>query len=412
MLSIATMVSAAAVAAIGTPAASADPPVKDKISFCHWTNGGHYEYLTTALEAFFNSGHIDHQGGRDIYPAGSVTKQGKPHPWAAQGDQSLLKPGCGDVLPPPAPDALASATANNDQTCDRPGTVTFSLTHATWKDAADTSDGSRDAVADDGHVFADGDTQLTVTYTANPKKSGPECAVAPLKDAVASATANNDQTCDRAGTVTFSLTNASWKDAGDTSDGSRDAVADAGHVFAGGGTEMTVTYTANPKKSGPACPVVLASVGVAAPVLTGPTCTAPGKLSYSDAVGYTWNRTEDHGNVVLTAMPTAGFTLTGTTSWTFTAAQLDQLSGAQACPPMSTPVVTPPAVIPPKVEGVKHTAPPKAPTVTPVVKGIKQEAAPVLPRTGTEASLYGAAGVLLLLVGSGLVLATRREDQG
>jgi LPXTG-motif cell wall-anchored protein len=141
-------------------------------------------------------------------------------------------------------------------------------------------------------------------------------------------------------------------------------------------------------------------VAVAGPVLTPPTCTAPGTLSYSDAVGYTWSRTDDHGNVVLTAIAKPGFTLVGQTSWTYTAAQLAKLSGANACPP----AVVPPTVIPPKVEGVKHTAPPKAP----VVEGVKHEAAATLPRTGSESGLYGAAGLLLLMVGSGLVLVTRK----
>jgi LPXTG-motif cell wall-anchored protein len=73
-------------------------------------------------------------------------------------------------------------------------------------------------------------------------------------------------------------------------------------------------------------------------------------------------------------------------------------------------VVTPPAVIPPKVEGVKHTAPPTRPTVTPVVRGVKHEVAATLPRTGSESGLYGAAGLLLLMVGSGLVLVTRKRS--
>jgi LPXTG-motif cell wall-anchored protein len=60
---------------------------------------------------------------------------------------------------------------------------------------------------------------------------------------------------------------------------------------------------------------------------------------------------------------------------------------------------------PTKVEGVKHTAPP----VKPVVEGVKHEAAAALPRTGTEAGAYGLAGVLLLLMGSGLVIVTRRS---
>jgi LPXTG-motif cell wall-anchored protein len=47
--------------------------------------------------------------------------------------------------------------------------------------------------------------------------------------------------------------------------------------------------------------------------------------------------------------------------------------------------------------------------VKPVVEGVKHEAAAALPRTGTEAGAYGLAGVLLLLMGSGLVIVTRRS---
>jgi LPXTG-motif cell wall-anchored protein len=173
------------------------------------------------------------------------------------------------------------------------------------------------------------------------------------------------------------------------------ATADIGYTFSGG--KASHNFGKAPETNTTACPVVLASVAVAAPLLTPPTCTAPGKLSYSDHLGYTWNRTDDHGNVVLTATAKPGFTLVGQTSWSYTAAQLAQLSGNQACPP---------AVIPPKVEGVKHTAPPKPPAV----KGVKHEAAATLPRTGSEAGLYGAAGLLLLMGGSGLVLVTRKRS--
>jgi LPXTG-motif cell wall-anchored protein len=197
--------------------------------------------------------------------------------------------------------------------------------------------------------------------------------------------------------------NASWRVPGNGNnvtwsldgDGNLMATVDPGHTFHDG--KATHNFGKAPETNKDACPAVLASVAVAAPVLTPPTCTAAGELKHDEANGYAWNRKDDNGVVVLTAIAKPGFTLVGQTSWTYTVAQLAQLHGARDCPP---------AVIPPEVEGVKNTAPP----TPPVVKGVKHEAAAPLPRTGFESGLYGAAGLLLLLVGSGLVLATRQRS--
>jgi LPXTG-motif cell wall-anchored protein len=75
---------------------------------------------------------------------------------------------------------------------------------------------------------------------------------------------------------------------------------------------------------------------------------------------------------------------------------------AQECPTPTTP---------PTVGGVKVTAPP---TVTPIVKGVKHEAAapaaaPQLAYTGSESTTYGLTGLALLVLGSGLVLVTRKR---
>jgi LPXTG-motif cell wall-anchored protein len=207
------------------------------------------------------------------------------------------------------------------------------LNNATWVKPENTDqvtwvlgeDGVLTASAAEGFTFPDGETSHS--YGTAPD-SGQACSTPSTpQDAVASATALDDETCDRVGTVSFAITNATWKDASDTTDGSRVAVADAGHLFAGGVQEQTVTYTVNPKKSGADCVI------------------------------------------------------------------LPQVGGVKVTPP------------PTKVEGVKHTAPP---VVTPTVEGVKHEAAAALPRTGTEAGWYGAAGILLLMMGSGLVLVTRR----
>jgi LPXTG-motif cell wall-anchored protein len=497
MLGIASMLGAGAVVAGATAASAAGEP---KISYCHWTNGGHYNYLTTAVDVFYNAGHLNHQGNKDVYPKGSFTKpNGQVVTWPDQGDQSLLATACGGARVDN--DATASATTTPG-TCLAKGSVTFAIENATWDDHNDTSDGSRDATATAGHAFANGDDHFTVTYTIPPPTDWKDAACQPTFEVAkvcgnvkityhnnskwdrwpdyriegdgvvaqdagsgpyytpvlvksgetkvildhdfaedynggsamvtyqdilgaerdidsAAQTITVDTNCAPPAPVTIpvpaapgvtdlcGIGNATWKLPGNGNNvtwkleqnGDMVATADNGYTFPGG--KSTHNFGKAPETNTAACPVVLASVGVAAPVLTPPTCTAAGKLSYTDAVGYSWNRTDNHGNVVLTAIAKPGFTLVGTTSWTYTAAQLAKLSGANACPP----AVVPPAVNPPTGEGVKHTAPPAAP----VVEGVKHEAARTLPRTGSESGLYGAAGLLLLMGGSGLVLATRKR---
>ena len=72
-----------------------DTPDSDKISFCHNDNNLHL--ITTSKNAFYNAGHTNlndsaHTG--DVYPAGSIVKQGQTYSWAARGDQSLLLTDC------------------------------------------------------------------------------------------------------------------------------------------------------------------------------------------------------------------------------------------------------------------------------------------------------------------------------
>lgn len=61
-----------------------------KVTYCHATSSATnpYERITTSVNAFLKSGHIDHDG--DIFPAFTYVKNGTTHQVAAQGDQSLL----------------------------------------------------------------------------------------------------------------------------------------------------------------------------------------------------------------------------------------------------------------------------------------------------------------------------------
>jgi LPXTG-motif cell wall-anchored protein len=110
-------------------------------------------------------------------------------------------------------------------------------------------------------------------------------------------------------------------------------------------------------------------------------------------------------------------TTTTTTDWVLNAAKTAWIKGtpvvtttvssvattAQECP-TTTPTPSP------TVSGVKVTAPPK---VAPTVKGVKHSAAAPavaeLAYTGSETTTYGLAGLALVLLGSTLVLVTRRR---
>jgi hypothetical protein len=89
-----------------------DTPDSKKISFCHWDGGsGKYSAITTSLNAFYVSGHIDHAG--DIFPAGSIVKKGVTYSWAAQGNQAQLQyEDCLIPITPTAPTFVAAICSN------------------------------------------------------------------------------------------------------------------------------------------------------------------------------------------------------------------------------------------------------------------------------------------------------------
>ena len=97
----------------------------------------------------------------------------------------------------------------------------------------------------------------------------------PLEDASASAS-TTPATCTAAGTVTFSITNATWDDETDLTDGSRTATALAGHVFADTlAPTATVTYVLEPlnpalcPKPDPEVPVLAETGSIPEPLLGG-----------------------------------------------------------------------------------------------------------------------------------------------
>ncbi len=96
------------------------------------------------------------------------------------------------------------------------------------------------------------------------------------KDATASEQVGSAATCDAPSTVTFSITNATWADAINTSGNNwtRTATANQGHQFADGSTSATVSYTITPKLTGSeACPT---PTPTPTPSVTAPSTTVPG----------------------------------------------------------------------------------------------------------------------------------------
>jgi hypothetical protein len=77
-------------------------------------------------------------------------------------------------------------------------------------------------------------------------------ACPPTLDATASAT-TTPPSCTAAGTVTFAIENADWENTTDLTDGSRLAIAKAGHAFPGGLTQLPVTYVLQPKFNAAVC---------------------------------------------------------------------------------------------------------------------------------------------------------------
>ncbi len=79
-----------------------------------------------------------------------------------------------DCTPPTPQDALASATPT-PASCSSAGGVTFTIQNARWENDTDLTDGSRKAIADDGHLFPNGQKTIMVPYQIPPKLTGDQC---------------------------------------------------------------------------------------------------------------------------------------------------------------------------------------------------------------------------------------------
>lgn len=124
-----------------------------KVTYCHATSSATnpYERITTSVNAFLKSGHIDHDG--DIFPAFTYVKNGTTHDIAAQGDQSLLAfEDCAKEIPVgDAPSFSDTCGADNEQL-----TVPADTTKVDWSSTEANGIITVTATAKAGHVFEPG----------------------------------------------------------------------------------------------------------------------------------------------------------------------------------------------------------------------------------------------------------------
>ncbi len=205
--------------------------------------------------------------------------------------------------------AIASATPVAGG-CDVAGSVTFFTENATWDDDSDTTDGSRDATADDGYTFDGGSTTATVTYTI-PGVDPSLCDLATATLVFTPASCSANQTPNIAGS---SISNATWGSDTDASPLGYTIVATAnsGALFTDGnpgGLTKTFSGTLDQQLSSedPKCGEGEPDLATASLEFTPTSCLAPqqpniGGSSISKA---TWGSDTDASELGFTIVATA-----------------------------------------------------------------------------------------------------------
>jgi hypothetical protein len=364
--------------------------------------------------------------------------------------------------PPPAvKDADASVSTGTNATCTATSTPSFTIEHASWNEDVDSTVGThtRTATADEGHLFADGSSTKTVSYTIDaqlPSQStnpDGDCYTPPpaVKDATASASAGSVETCTAGSTTSFAIEHASWNEDVDTTVGThtRTATADEGHLFADGSKTATVEYTVKDKlpsqstdKDGP-CYVAPpkehttpASFTLQDGCLAGEdSVTAPGQPTTSDNPNYLFASTVKEGTYYWNAtfnkdksyksfdggifVPNDGYVLNepgtgdtyklvdGTAIWGSYPFNTEPCA-TETPKPTPTPSVTPTPVHTPSATPTPSKSPVPAVVVphngTPPKGGTLAFTGPTVPiASGTGIAL------LLLLAGAGVLVVRRRK---
>ena len=211
-------------------------------------------------------------------------------------------------------------------------------------------------------------------------------------------------TCDAAGIVTLPTSDFyEWKLLPDSKTGVYTAVPKNGSTLSG-----TLTFGPVPLAQ-LNCPVLRTpGVPVTPPTFVPGTCTDVGWVVANDASAYEWVVTGVMTARSYAAVAKAGFTLTGTTSFgPFDLSQIpaQSLDAAALC-----------YVAPPAVAGVVKNAPVKAAPVkaAPVKAAPAPAVAPAvktLAFTGAETVPLGLSGLLALLLGAVLTVASRQRPK-
>jgi LPXTG-motif cell wall-anchored protein len=302
-------------------------------------------------------------------------------------------------------EATASATSTPG-TCTSAGSVEFHVTNAEWENTTDITDGKRLANAKTGFVFEDGKKSKLVIYTI-PGQIDPdadECATAGALASVSTTPA----TCAAPGTAAFSISNATWDDAADITDGSRTATALAGHRFADGSRTATVSYSI-PTQLSPNSPECL-------PVITPRTSTVETLQCESSDV------------LITTTTTTPTFTLQGNT-WVqgaddvqvTTSTRVLTAEETEDCPSVVSPPTTEKKDVCPNMDGDQRKVPENRVredgkcVVVSVVAGPKVDTptSDQLASTGfgDELAYLGLGGLAALLAGAGILITRRVRAQ-
>lgn len=152
-----------------------------KVTFCHATGSDSNPYvkITTSVNGFYHSGHIDHSG--DIYPAVTITKpNGDVVNVPQQGDQSILANGCevpGSGQDGPALDATAAVDVTNPN-CENDNTPDYAISgsHVTWvvseEDLTPGGHVTVDFTTTEGHAFPNESSVKQIVANFGPAEEG------------------------------------------------------------------------------------------------------------------------------------------------------------------------------------------------------------------------------------------------
>ena len=259
------------------------------------------------------------------------------------------------------------------------------------------------------YSFADAQV-LSMAFAFDP----PEATLAECPIIIELPTLSATRVCNAVGTVNaVDTANVKWSFTGEDTARMYTATAIGNFVLFGTNPQGPFDVSAIPSQStnpNGAC-FVPPTTTVAAPTFTPGTCVAVGSVVANGTAAYSWVFTGPATARVYTAVAKAGHTLTGRTSWTFNLSKI----ASQSTNPKGACYLAPLAPPKPVVAGVVENAPVVAGVVknAPVVAGVVENAPAVksLAFTGAETIPLGLSGLLALVLGAVLTVASRQRPK-